>query len=383
MCSSTILVTGGAGFIGSHIVDLLVERGHRVRVFDNLDPQVHGERGGRPPEYFNPAAEFVPGDVRDAAALGRALEGVEVVFHEAAAVGVAQSMYEIRRYCEINTVGTANLLDLIVNRHRDHIRKMIVASSMSIYGEGQYVDPADGKVVIPQPRGEAQLRAGRWEMIVPGTDRAARPVPCPETKPIEPTSIYAVNKRDQEEMFLTVGRAYGIPAVALRYFNVYGPRQALSNPYTGVAAIFCARYLNGRGPAIFEDGGQSRDFTHVRDIARANLLAMERPEADGRAINVGTGRAITILQVARMLLERLHPERRDDPALQPAIEHRFRAGDIRHCYADITRARALLGYEPTIAYEDGLTELIEWVRTQRAVDRTETAIRELADRRLV
>lgn len=378
-----ILVTGGAGFIGSHIVDALLERGFAVRVFDNLDPQVHGARGEKAPEYLSPEAEFVFGDVRDVAALDRALEGIEAVFHEAAAVGVAQSMYAIRDYTETNTMGTANLLDLIVNRRRGQIRKLIVASSMSIYGEGKYVDPASGATVAPPQRSTRQLEAGQWEMRVPGTERNARPAPCDESKPLEPTSIYAINKRDQEEMVLTVGRAYGIPAVALRYFNVYGPRQALSNPYTGIAAIFSSCYLNNHGPLIFEDGLQSRDFIHVSDIARANVAALERSEADYEAINIGTGVPTTVAQVARLLLERLHPGRMNDAELQPRIVGRFRAGDIRHCYADIGKARRLLGFEPQVAYADGVADLIEWVKSQQAVDQTEKALRELAERKLV
>lgn len=383
MAQGKVLVTGGAGFIGSYIVDALLERGYAVRVFDNLWPQVHGERAGAPPDYLSKDAEFILGDVRDPEALDRALTGVDAVFHEAAAVGVAQSMYAICDYTSINTQGTANLLELVVNRHRDHIRKLIVASSMSIYGEGKYVDPQTGQPVPATLRTSAQLERGQWEILVPGSDRAARPVPCDETKPLEPTSIYAINKRDQEEMVLAIGRAYGIPAVALRYYNVYGPRQALSNPYTGIAAIFSSCYLNNKGPVIFEDGLQSRDFTHVTDIARANVLALERSEADYEAINVGTGVPTTVLQVARMLLERMHPGRADDPALQPRIVGRFRAGDIRHCYGDISKARRLLGYEPQVAYADGLAGLIDWVSRQQAIDRTETALRELTERKLV
>ncbi len=381
--SYSILVTGGAGFIGSHIVDLLVERGHSVRVFDSLDPQVHGERNGRPPGHLNPAAEFIHGDVRDMAALDRALSGIDVIYHQAAAVGVAQSMYAIRAYTEANTLGAATLLDLVVNKHRDRIRKLIVASSMSIYGEGRYRDPAGGGFIIPALRTQAQLERGDWEPRVPDSDRIAAPAPCDELKPLEPTSIYAINKRDHEEMVLAVGRAYGIPAVALRYFNVYGPRQALSNPYTGVGAIFSAAYLNGNAPRIFEDGLQTRDFVHVSDIARANLLALEHDQANFEAINIGTGRPTSVLELALMLLARLHPDRTDDPTLAPRIEGRFRAGDIRHCYADIDKARRLLGYEPTVAIEQGIPELIDWVRTQQAVDASEKAFHELNQRRLV
>ena len=378
-----VLVTGGAGFIGSHIVDALLEAGHEVRVLDNLDPQVHGEGAGEAPDYLNREAEFVRGDVRDRDALNRALAGVDAVYHQAAAVGVGQSMYMIRHYTDVNSMGTANLLELIVGGYRDRIRKLVVASSMSIYGEGQYVDPESGEVVVPPPRATSDLEAKRWEPRVPGTGDPAQAAPTPESKPLAPTSIYAIGKRDQEEMVLTVGRAYSIPAVALRYFNVYGARQALSNPYTGVAAIFCARYLNGAGPIIFEDGNQARDFVHVSDIARANVLALTASEADYQAINIGTGMGTTINDVARLLLQRLHPGRLEDPGLQARVTEEFRTGDIRHCFADITRARELLGYEPTRRFEEGLDKLIEWVRTQNAEDRTSEAYQELANRRLV
>jgi dTDP-L-rhamnose 4-epimerase len=391
MTTLNILITGGAGFIGSHIADHLLAVGHRVRVFDNLTPQVHGPIDA-PPTYLSPHVEFIRGDVRDPDALDRALAGIDVVYHKAARVGVGQSMYEIRDYTDTNTMGTAVLLELLAAKHRDHIQRLIVASSMSIYGEGRYIDPATGQPVLPRPRSHAQLAAGRWEMLVPGTElgteadpepRAARPAPTIESKPLEPASIYAINKRDQEEMCLVAGHSYGIPTTALRYFNVYGPRQALSNPYTGVAAIFCGCYLNANRPMIFEDGGQSRDFIHVEDIARANLLALNHPESAGHAINIGTGRATSINRVAQLLLENLFPDRAADPGLLPEIKNKFRQGDIRHCYGDITLARKLLGFEPTIAYEDGIRDLIAWVRTQTAVDRTADMLQELTTRKLV
>lgn len=385
MAGLNVLVTGGAGFIGSFIADELLARGHRVRVFDCLAPQVHGARGEarQLPDYLSKDVEFIYGDVRDRDALDRAMTGMDVIYHEAAAVGVGQSMYQITDYTATNTLGTAVLLDLVVNKHRGHLKKLIVASSMSIYGEGRYADPMTGAYVLPQPRTAEQLGRGEWEMRIAGSDRVARPVPCDEAKPLEPTSIYAINKRDQEEMVLAIGAAYGLPAVALRYFNVYGPRQALSNPYTGVAAIFSSCYLAGNAPMIFEDGEQSRDFVHVRDIARANLLALESDAANGHAINIGTGRATSILRVADMLLAELHPARKTDPALQPKIVGKFRAGDIRHCYADITRARTLLGYEPTVHYKDGIRELIEWVKTQQAEDKSSAAFAELQQHKLV
>jgi len=371
----TVLVTGGAGFIGSFIVDELVTRGHAVRILDNLEPQVHGpERIA--PDYLNPDAEFINADVRDTDTVHRALEGVEIVFHEAALVGVGQSMYQIRRYTDINATGAASVLDVIATG-KNSVRKMLVASSMSIYGEGKYECGKCG-VVYPRLRSVEQLQDGRWEMPCPRCNETAHPVPTDEDKPLFPTSIYAVNKRDHEEMFLAVGTAYKIPTVALRYFNVYGSRQALSNPYTGVCAIFSARLLNGKSPVIFEDGLQSRDFVHVRDIVQANMLAMEKEEADYQVFNVGSGRALTILDIARILTSKIAP----DSELEPQIANKFREGDIRHCYADISRIRSSLGYEPSVPFEDGIDELTRWVSTQAAEDKFEQARKELEERGL-
>jgi dTDP-L-rhamnose 4-epimerase len=367
-----ILVTGGAGFVGSHLVDALVAAGHRVRVLDNLEPQVHGKGAGRP-LHLHPAAELLRGDVRDRAAVARALDGVDVVFHQAAAVGVGQSMYEIERYVSVNSLGAAVLLEAVVER-RAQIRRMIVASSMSIYGEGAY-ETAGGARIHPGLRSEADLAARCFEPVGPGGE-PLRPVPTPEDKPLEPTSVYAVTKRDHEELFLSVGAAYGIPSVALRYFNIYGSRQALSNPYTGVMAIFSSRLLNKHRPLIFEDGLQSRDFVHVSDVVRANLLAFEKDEANGRVYNVGTGRPTSILRVAELLAKELGlPE-------PPDVVGRYRAGDIRHCFADIGRIRCELGFEPQVRLEEGMRELLDWLRSQKARDRVEQAARELEARGL-
>ena len=373
--AETILVTGGAGFIGSFLVDALVERGFRVRVYDALVPQVHGPEQALP-QYMNADAEFIQADVRDREAMAKALADADVVFHLAAAVGVGQSMYQIQHYTETNTLGGAVLLDLVANT-KHHVRKMIVASSMSIYGEGQYECDGCG-TVFPKLRSEAQLKAGDWEMRCPHCGRNVRPVPTSEDKPLFPTSIYAITKRDHEEMFLSTGLAYGIPAVALRFFNTYGPRQALSNPYTGVMAIFCSRLLNGLPPVIYEDGLQRRDFVHVSDIVQGLLLAMDRPEADYQVLNVGTGVATTIAQVAEMLSEPL-----TNGQVAPDVRHQYRAGDIRHCYADITRARQLLGFEPRIRLQGGLEDLIAWVANQVAVDSFAQAEKELRAKRLV
>ena len=373
--AQTILVTGGAGFVGSHLVDALIERGYRVRVFDSLRSEVHGDEPHRP-DYLNPAAEFIEGDLLDLAALRQALTGVDAIFHQAAAVGVGQSMYQIRQYVEMNSLGTANLLQILVDeRHHLRVSKLIVASSMSIYGEGAYQCDEHG-VVYPQLRSAEQLARREWDMCCPRCGQPTEPLPTNEDKPLFPTSIYAITKRDHEEMCLSIGRAYKIPTVALRYFNIYGPRQAVSNPYTGVAAIFSARLLNGRRPLVYEDGHQSRDFIHVGDIVRANLLALESSAADYQVFNVGTGRPSTIREVATNLAEALGVE------LAPEILGRFREGDIRHCYADISRIRQVLGYKPKVEFAAGIRDLIDWLRTQTAVDRVEEAQGELARRGL-
>jgi dTDP-L-rhamnose 4-epimerase len=366
-----VLVTGGAGFIGSHIVEMLLKRGYPVRVFDKLVEQVHAGAG---PRYVPREAEFIRGDMRDRDAVKAALDGVRWVVHDAAEVGVGQSMYEVVRYVDANTGGTAVLLDLLANE-RHTVEKIVVASSMSIYGEGAYRCPEHG-VVYPRLRTADQLADRDWELHCPRCRAAVAPVPTPEDKPLFPTSIYAISKMDQELMCLAMGAAYGFAAVALRYFNTYGPRQALSNPYTGVAAIFSSRLLNRHRPVIFEDGAQSRDFTHVSDIARANILALESDKAAGQALNVGTGRPITVRKVAEVLAEKLRLD------IEPEIVGQFRAGDIRHCYADIGKARELLGFEPRVTFEDGMSELVDWVSQQRADDQVERACEELASRRL-
>lgn len=365
-----ILVTGGAGFIGSHLVDRLVETGHAVRVLDNFEPQVHGSAR---PDYVNPGAEYVEGDVRNPELVRQALRGIEVVFHEAAMVGVGQSMYQIERYTSTNVIGTAVLLDAIVNE-RLALKRLIIASSMSIYGEGQYRCRACGPVA-PSLRPVAQLAARDWEMHCPQCQAPAEAQPTPESKPLIPTSVYAIAKRDQEELCLTVGRAYDIPTVALRYFNAYGPRQALSNPYTGVCAIFSARIKNRHRPIVFEDGGQTRDFIDVRDIVQANLLAMEHPQAPGEILNVGSGQPTSIADIAR-LLARLY-----DIQVEPEMTRKYRAGDIRHCFADTTKIRRL-GFAPGVTFEAGMRDLVAWGRGVEAKDDVEQAARELETRGL-
>jgi len=366
-----VLVTGGAGFIGSFTVDLLIERGYNVRILDNLEPQVHGKA----PEYLNPDADFIYGDVQNRGHLENAVKDVDAIFHLAAAVGVGQSMYQIDKYVSVNTRSTATLLDILVNMETD-VKKLIVASSMSIYGEGKYECEKCGPV-YPGLRSEKQLKQKEWEPKCPTCRKPLQPRPTNEEKPLEPTSIYAMTKRHQEEMCLTIGKTYGIPTVALRYFNVYGPRQALSNPYTGCCAIFSSRIMNGNPPYIFEDGMQTRDFVHVADVAYANLLALEKNGGNYQALNVGTGKPTSIKRLAELLLQLLGSE------LKPIISHEYRAGDIRHCYADITRIEKKLGFKPSISIEKGLPGFVKWVKTQRNVaDQFEKAKAELKRRGL-
>jgi dTDP-L-rhamnose 4-epimerase len=360
------LVTGGAGFIGSHVVRELTRRGDQVVVLDSLEEQVHG---GETPD-LPPSVDLVVGDVGDRAAADRALAGVDRVIHLAAAVGVGQSMYEIAHYTERNTMQTAIFLERLVAQ-RPLPTRLVVASSMSIYGEGEYECPEHGRMA-PAPRPEGQLLARQWELACATCGSELAPVGTREDKALIPTSIYAITKRDHEELCLVTGAAYGIPTVALRFFNVYGPGQALSNPYTGVAAIFASRLLNGRPPVIFEDGEQARDFIHVSDIARAIMLSLESEPATGHAINLGTGRPSTVLEIAHALAQGLEAD------IEPIRNGQYRAGDIRHCVADVQRARDLLGFEAATTLEDGMRALLEWLADQEAVDRVDDATRELA-----
>ena len=368
-----ILITGGAGFVGSHLCDLLLDQGYEVRILDNLSDQVHR---GQIPSYLSLDAEFIHGDVRDRDAVTRTMTDVDAVVHFAAAVGVGQSMYQIHDYLDTNVRGTGVLLEEVV-RHRDRVGKLIVASSMSIYGEGEYHCDNCG-YVAPNPRNEEQLDGREWELTCPTCQTlTVSPRPTTENKPLQPTSIYAISKRDQEETCLSVGRAYKIPTVALRFFNIYGSRQALSNPYTGVAAIFSSSLLNGNPPRIFEDGKQSRDFIHVKDIARACLMALEDNSADYEPLNVGTGRGLSIGELAEILTNHLAP------GLNADIVGKARAGDIRHCYADISRIQGAYGFAPEIPFETGMNELVEWVGSQHSADGVEYAFAELVARGLV
>jgi dTDP-L-rhamnose 4-epimerase len=369
--ASNILITGGAGFIGSHVADELLEQGHHVRCLDNLSPQVHGENAVRP-EYLDPDVELIIGDIRDPETVHMALKGIDSVFHFASMVGVGQSMYEVKAYTDVNNLGTAVLMEEL---SRNRVEKLVVASSMSLYGEGLYKN-ARGEVVEGSERPLEQLRNGDWETR-DSDGSILTPVPTPESKQPSLASVYALSKFDQEKMCLMLGRAYDIPTVALRFFNVFGTRQALSNPYTGVLAIFASRLLNGNGPMIFEDGLQKRDFVSVQDVVQACRLALEKEEASGKTFNVGSGRSYTIREVAEQTITTM-----GRTGIEPQITGQYRVGDIRHCFADITLAREVLGYEPKHTLENSLGELAEWVEGQIAIDLADQVREELIARGL-
>lgn len=366
----TTLITGGAGFIGAHLADELLRAGDHVRVLDSLVDQVH--RGAGRPAYLSEEAELIVGDVRDPEAVSKSLAGVDNVVHLAARVGVGQSMYEIAEYTSVNSTGTGVLLEGLMEQP---VGRLVVASSMSVYGEGLYIDE-DGAAVTTAGRSRARLQAGDWEPI--GADgRALRPVPTPETKLPSLSSVYALSKYDQERLCLLFGEAYEVPTVALRFFNVYGPFQALSNPYTGVLAIFASCLLNRRSPLIFEDGEQRRDFVSVHDVARACRLALMAEEASGHVVNVGSGTSVSINEVARRLGRIFGGD-----SIEPEITGRYRVGDIRHCFADVSLAHDVLGFQPRVDFDDGLAELAGWLGGQVSVDSLDLATSELEARGL-
>lgn len=358
-----ILVTGGAGFVGSHLVDKLLNKGHKVIVYDNLDSQVHKKF----PDYLSEEVKYLIEDVRNKKQLSAAVRKADVVYHLAAKVGVGQSMYEIGSYIDVNTKGTAFLLDILVNE-QTNVKKLIVASSMSTYGEGAYACSYCGRV-NPDVRSDKQLKKHNWELYCPKCKRILEPIPTTEHKYQDCTSIYALSKKQQEKMCLLIGEHYNIPTTAFRFFNIYGSRQALSNPYTGACAIFSTSLLCGNSPIIFEDGLQTRDFVHVDDICQALLLSLEKDMTG--VFNVGTGNPITIKKVAEVLSKEINPN------ISPIVTNKFRSGDIRHCYADISKIKSF-GYKPKIKFEEGVNEFVDWVKKQKEVeDKSKKAIKEL------
>ena len=370
----TALITGGAGFIGSHTCDALLARGWRVRVLDCLDPQVHGPERRRP-AYLDPRVELLVGDVRIRGDVEQALDGIDAVCHFAAQTGVGQSMYEIHSYCDVNIGGTAMLLDVLANRPHT-VQRLILSSSRAVYGEGAYHCPACG-TVYPPLRSRQALERGDWQIACPACAGPLQPLPTGEGKPLAPISVYAETKRVQEELVRMFSASYGIPAVILRYFNVYGTRQSLANPYTGIAAIFATRTLAGQPIAIYEDGLQGRDFVNVRDVVQANLLALESRDAAGGTFNVGSGERLTVIDLARHVCRELGAGEDFIHAGQ------FRIGDIRDCFADLTQSRQLLGYAPAVPFSEGVRELVAWAGGERHVDRLAEAEAELKARNLM
>jgi dTDP-L-rhamnose 4-epimerase len=370
----TVLITGGAGFIGSHTADALLARGYRVRVLDILDPQVHGAER-QIPAWLDPRVEFLAGDVRCREDVSRAIDGVDAIFHFAAQTGVGQSMYEIHGYCDVNVGGTAMLLDVLANAsHR--VRRIVLSSSRAVYGEGAY-DCACCGTVFPPLRNRQALESHDWRIACPVCAGDLVPLPTAEDKQPAPISVYAETKRSQEELVRLFSTSYGIPSVILRYFNVYGTRQALGNPYTGIGAIFATRALAGKQIAIYEDGLQGRDFVNVRDVVSANLLALENEQAAGGLFNVGSGERLTVLDLARAVCRELgRPE-------DFIWSGQFRVGDIRDCYADLSRSRSLLGFEPKVQFDSGVGELVAWAGAGAAMSPLEVAEAELRARKLM
>jgi dTDP-L-rhamnose 4-epimerase len=370
----TVLITGGAGFIASHCATALLRRGYRVQALDNLDPQIHGTER-KPPGYLDHRVELLIGDVRSRRAVRRAISDADAVLHLAARVGVGQSMYEVADYTDVNSRGTAVLLEAMIERaKRRPFDRLVVASSMSIYGEGSYRG-SDGRLVADVERSPMRLKQGHWEPT-DSTGRLLEAVPTDESKIASTLSVYALSKYDQERLCLMIGGAYEIPTVALRFFNVYGPHQALSNPYSGVLAIFAARLLNERPPLIFEDGEQRRDFVYAGDVAEACRLALEMHGAVGQAFNIGSGRPVTIKEAAALLADTL------GVPIEPEITGECRVGDVRHCFPDIGAARSVLGYQPQTQLDTGLVELVKWLSGRVAVDRVGEARAALAARGL-
>jgi len=372
----SVLVIGGAGFIGSHLVDKLIIKHYEVIVYDNLESQVHGN-SNKPPNYLSKNIRFLHNDIRNKETLKNVVKNVDIIIHLAAMVGVGQSMYQIEKYYDTNVIGTAKLLDILVNESHD-VKKLIVASSMSTYGEGAYNCNECGNI-SPKIRSISQLKKGDWDMFCPTCGKIAKPIPTPESKSQDCTSIYALTKKEQEKMCLIIGDTYGIDTTALRIFNVYGSRQSLSNPYTGVCAIFSANLLCNNSPIIYEDGNQTRDFVHIKDVCQAFLLSLERKQAKGEVFNVGTGKHIKIKFVSEILAEHINSK------ISPTITYKFRPGDIRHCYSDISKISSKLGYIPKFNFEDGVIELINWVKMQKGKvkDKSNLANKELHNKGLI
>ena len=343
------LVTGGAGLIGSHVTDLLVREGWKVRVLDSLEPQTH--RRGKP-AWINPKVEFTHGDIRDRETIAAALDKIDVVFHQAAYGGY---MPEISKYVHVNSLGTAQMLEIIREKNL-RVQKIVVASSQAVYSEGAGICPKH-QLVFPDVRPIEQLRKGDWEVHCPICGAITKSAPTPENAPVGGETVYGLTKVDQEKLVLLWGKQVGIPTIALRYSCTYGPRQSIFNPYTGVIAIFCTRLLNNLRPVLYEDGEQTRDFSFVEDIARANLLASETDQLDGMAVNVGSEKGVSIRKVAEIVSSALKID------IEPEARGEFRPGEMRHLTSDTKKIRSA-GYKPQVELEEGIQRYIDWIRSQ-------------------
>lgn len=370
MASKKVLVTGGAGFIGGFLVDQLVKDGHAVTILDNLDAQAHPDNKG----YINREAEFLKINIRDYEKMAEVIPEFEVIFHEASCVGIGQSNYNIRDFVHTNTLGTANILDILANKSHS-VKKLIIAGSNTSYGEGLYKCKNCG-IFHPGIRSENDVKKYGFSIVCPKCRKEASAAPTTEETELLCNSIYSYTKRDQEDMASFFGRMYNLPVTILRYFNVFGPRQSLSNPYTGVIAIFISRIKNNNCPVIYEDGLQTRDFVSVHDAVRANILAMKSNSANNQTFNVGTGEPKTILSVAETLIQLSKKN------LKPEVTNKFRKGDIRHCIADISKIKNTLGWQPKTNFDDGLKELLAWSEKEACTDNFEKAARELKEKGL-
>lgn len=367
-----ILVTGGAGFIGSFLVDKLISFGYTVTIFDNLAEQVHQ---GKKPKYLNKKAKFIHGDISDYKAVANALKNQDIVFHLAARVGVGQSNYEIASYTTANVGGMANVLDIIIN-NKLPVQKILMTASMTSYGEGDCVCKEHG-VIQPELRSEKQMKKHEWNLYCPICHAIVTPIATKEREHFNNNGIYALTKNVQESMLMLLGKMYHIPVTSLRCFNVYGPRQSLSNPYTGVSAIFISRLKNDNTPVVYEDGLQSRDFVSVYDVVDALIIAMESDKANYEIFNIGSGTPTAIKDIARICANLLKKD------IESQVNGQFRINDIRHCYADISKAKRLLKWKPKVSLEQGFKELIAWSEQEKAVDTFERAEKELKKKKLL
>lgn len=372
MKNKKVLITGGAGFIGSFLADRLIELGYSVRILDNLEDQVHQEQR---PAYLNKRGEFIKGDVRDYKVFEESMDNIDIVFHLAARVGVAQSNYEIKDYVDTNIGGMSNLFDIIINKNKK-VKKIIMTASMTSYGEGNYKCGKCG-VVKPELRSDEQMKKGRWELECPNCNSLIIPVATKEEASVNNNSIYALTKNAQEELMMFLGKLYKIPVVSFRCFNVYGPRQSLSNPYTGVTAIFISRLKNNNQPVVYEDGMQMRDFVSVHDVVDALILGMEKEESNFQVMNIGSGKPVSIKKVAEILSALLKKN------IKPKVSGEFRKNDIRNCFADISKVNKLLGWKPKVSLEEGMGELIVWSEKEESIDLFQKAEKELKDKSLL